>query len=62
MKKKKSSTGLWRGLTAIMACFLALLIGASSIVQANAAFINTHLGITNYKIVDTGDGEEKDST
>ena len=61
MKKRSKSTGLWRGLSAIMACFLAILIGASSIVQANAAFINGQLGITNYKIVDKADGEAKDS-
>ena len=61
MKKRSKSTGLWRGLSAIMACFLAILIGGSSIAQANAAFINGQLGLTNYKIVDKADGEAKDS-
>ena len=52
MNTQKRSTGLWRGLTAIFASLLALVVGAQSIVQANASFINGQLGITNYKIVD----------
>ena len=59
--KKKKSTGLWRGLTAVFACLLALLIGANSIAAANRDFINTRLGLSNYKIVDNSNGEEKDS-
>ena len=62
MNKKKKSSGLWRGLSAIVASLLALVVGASFIADANAAFINQKLGITNFKVVDTGDGEEKDST
>ena len=62
MSKKKKSTGLWRGLAALTASLLAIIVGATSIVNANAAFVNTHLGISNYKIVDTGDGEKKDAT
>ena len=31
MKKETRSTGLWRGLTAIFAAFLALVVGAQSI-------------------------------
>ena len=62
MNKKKKSSGLWRGLSAIVASLLALVVGASFIADANAAFINQKLGITNYKVVDTADGEEKDST
>ena len=61
MKKETRSTGLWRGLTAIFAAFLALVVGAQSIAQANASFINGQLGITNYKIVETAGGEAKDS-
>ena len=61
MKNSKSASGVWRGLTAIFASLLALIIGASSIAQANAAIINTRLGITNYKIVEMADGEAKDS-
>ena len=61
MSKKKGSSGLWRGLSAIFAALLALIIGATYIADANAAFINQKLGITNYKVVDTADGEEKDS-
>ena len=53
--------GLWRGLTAVMACLLALIIGASAIAKANASFINGRLGITNYKIVDKADGEKPDA-
>ena len=61
MNTQKRSTGLWRGLTAIFASLLALVVGAQSIVQANASFINGQLGITNYKIVDKSDGEKTDS-
>ena len=62
MKKETRSTGLWRGLTAVFAAFLALVVGAQSIAQANASFINGQLGITNYRIVETAGGEAKDST
>ena len=61
MKKGSKSTGLWRGLTAVFASLLALIVGLSSIAQANAAIINTRMGITNYKIVEMADGEKKDS-
>ncbi len=63
MKSKKQPTGaLWRGLSSITASLLAIVVGATSIANANAAIINTRLGITAYKVVDTSDGEEKDST
>ena len=58
MIREKKSTGLWRGLTAVMASLLAIIIGATAIVKANATFINGQLGITNYKIVDKADGEK----
>ena len=61
MNKRKGSGGLWRGLTAVFASLLALVIGATYIAQANAAIINTRLGITNYKVVDKADGEKVDS-
>ena len=61
MATEKKSTGLWRGLTAVMASLLAIIIGATAIVKANATFINGQLGITNYKIVDKADGEKVDS-
>ena len=61
MNKKKGPTGAWRGLTAVFAALLALVVGATFIAQANAAIINTRLGITNYKIVDKADGERVDS-
>ena len=61
MSKKKGRSGLWRGLSAITASLLAIVIGGSTIASANASFINGQLGITNYKIVDTAAGEEKDS-
>ena len=58
----KPTGGLWRGLASITASLLALSLGATAITDANAAIINTRLGITNYKIVDTSNGEERDST
>ena len=61
MSKGKNST-LWRGLSSVTGSLTALLFGASAIVNANAAFINTHLGTTNYKVVDTSDGADIDST
>ena len=61
MAKKLPSTGAWRGLAAVTASLLAISVGATSIVQNNAAFINQKLGLTSYKIVDTAEGEEKDS-
>ncbi len=59
--KKVPTGGLWRGLSAITASLLAIVVGANSIVESNAAIINTRLGIVNYKVVDTADGEERDS-
>lgn len=61
MAKKIPSTGAWRGLAAVTASLLAISVGATSIVQSNAAFINSKLGLTSYKVVDTAEGEEKDS-
>ena len=61
MNKRKGATGLWRGLTSIFASLLALIVGASFIAQANAAIINTRLGITNYKIVETAQDGQSDS-
>ena len=62
MSNKKKSAGLWRGLTSVSASLLAVTVGASAIVDANAAFINTRLGVSSYKIVDTSNGEKTDST
>ena len=61
MSDKKRSSGVWRGLTSVSASLLAIVFGASSIANANAAFINTRLGTSNYKAVDTGE-EDTDST
>ena len=61
MAKKVPSGGLWRGLAAFTASLLAISVGATSIVQNNAAFINQKLGLTSFKVVDTAEGEEKDS-
>lgn len=61
MSKKKGGSGLWRGLTAITASLLAIVVGGTTIASANASFINQKLGITNFKIVDTAAGEERDS-
>ena len=62
MSNNKKSAGLWRGLTSVSASLLAVTVGASAIVDANAAFINTRLGVSSYKIVDTSNGEKTDST
>ncbi len=62
MRTKGKTSSLWRGLTAITASLLAIVVGATAIVNANASFINGQLGITNYKIVDTADGKTKDTT
>ena len=59
MSNKKKSTGLWRGLTSVSASLLAVTVGASAIVDTNAAFINARLGISSYKIVDTSNGEKQ---
>lgn len=61
MSDKKRSSGVWRGLTSVSASLFAIMFGASSIANANAAFINTRLGTSNYKAVDTGE-EDTDST
>ena len=62
MRTKGKTSSLWRGLTAVTASLLAIIVGATAIVNANASFINGQLGITNYKIVDTADGGKKDTT
>ncbi len=62
MSNKKKSSGVWRGLTSVSASLFAIMFGASAIANANAAFINTRLGTSNYKAVDTGSEEETDST
>ena len=50
MKKgKKPST--MRGLMTVCGVLLAVLIGAQSITQARAAFINSRLGTSNYKTI-----------
>lgn len=56
------NSNVWRGLTSVSASLLALSVGALSIVNSNAAFINTRLGTSNYKVVDNSNGEETDST
>lgn len=61
MSDKKRSSGVWRGLTSVSASLFAIMFGASSIANTNAAFINTRLGTSNYKAVDTGE-EDTDST
>lgn len=60
--KRKPTGGVWRGLAAITASLLAASIGATAICEANSAFINTRLGIQNYKIVETGEDQNIDST
>ncbi len=54
MKNKKAR--LWRGLTAIAAALLALLVPATYTVNANLSSLNSMLGTTSTSMVDTGDG------
>ena len=61
MAKRQPNTGPWRGLAALSASLLAISAGGSAIVRSNAAIINTRLGLTSYKVVETADGEKKDS-
>lgn len=56
MKGEKRKGAAWRGLSAITASLLAIVIGGTGIANANAAFINTRLGTSNYKYVEKGDG------
>ena len=61
MGKGKHST-LWRGLSSVTGALTALLFGATAVVNTNADFINTHLGTSNYIVVDNSNGEDIDST
>ncbi len=54
MKNKKAR--LWRGLTAITAALLALLIPATYTVNDNLSVLNSQLGTSSTSMVDTGDG------
>ncbi|MCD8127505.1 MAG: glycoside hydrolase family 3 C-terminal domain-containing protein [Clostridiales bacterium] len=54
MKNKKAR--LWRGLTAITAALLALLIPATYAVNDNLSVLNSQLGTSSTSMVDTGDG------
>ena len=56
--KAKTKARIWRGFTAISASLLSIAVGGVAIVNANAAFINTRLGTTNIKLVETGDGKQ----
>lgn len=57
MKSSKRNRRVWRGLSSITASLLAIAVGAIFIVNANAAFINSRLGTTNYNYIDEADGE-----
>ncbi len=54
----KHSFRKWRGFSAITASLLSIAVGGIAIVNANAAFINSRLGTTNIKLVETGDGSQ----
>ncbi len=54
----KHSFRKWRGFGAISASLLSIAVGGVAIVNANAAFINSRLGTTNIKLVETGDGTQ----
>ena len=58
MKGEKKRRDLWRGMTAITASLLAIVVGGTGIANANAAFINTRLGTSNYKYIDEGEGAD----
>lgn len=60
MKRSKSKK-IWRGATAVTATLTAFMIGGTAIANANGSWINTFLGTTNYKTVETGDAGESDS-
>ena len=45
---KVFSARLWRGLTGVFAVLFALILGGTSIANANASFLNNKLGTTNY--------------
>lgn len=61
MKKLSKSAKLWRGLTAVMAVLMAISICGQSIANANATFLNTRLGTTNYIMVQKEDGSVTDT-
>ena len=52
MKRKKSARA-WRGLTGVSATVMAILVAGSTVANANAAFINTRLGTTSQKMVES---------
>ncbi len=56
--KGEHSYRKWRGFGAITASLMTIAIGGVAIVNANAAFINSRLGTTNIKLVETGDGTQ----
>ena len=62
MSNNKSPQACGEGLTSVSASLLAVTVGASAIVDANAAFITHVLEFPSYKIVDTSNGEKTDST
>ena len=51
--KGKKTIRKWRGVGAITASLFSIAVGGLVIVNANAAFINTRLGTTNIKLVET---------
>lgn len=61
MEKKKKAPNAWRGLTAVTASLLSIAVGGLSIANVNAAFLNSRLGTTNYKMVEKGEGSQTDA-
>ncbi len=61
MNKTRRRANFLRGMSAIMATLLALMIGAAAIVEANLSYVNARLGLNNYKIIDRAEGEKVDS-
>lgn len=61
MKKVTKATKAMRGLTAVMAMLLCVCICVQTIANANAGFLNTRLGTTNYIMVEKAEGDTGDA-
>lgn len=53
--KKETKTGFLRGMTALLASLFGLMLCLTSIGQAYAGAINTHLGTASYMVEKTGE-------
>ncbi len=55
---KFGKPALWRSIAAVSGVILCLAIGGSAVTTEWSGYINKYLGISNTKIVSTGDGDE----